>query len=237
MANANAPALKLEPPAPVNLPDNPLMAMVGKALEQGDPDMLERVMDMRDREEKRQAIQAFNIAFANAQAEFPIVPKRGRAHNNVAYARVEDIMQAVMPVLSKHGLSVRHTSDTTDGITVTATLAHVQGHSEQDTFYASPDKTGSKNDVQAIKSTITYARRTTLENLLGLTSHGEDDDAFASGGSVTVQRWRERMSEAETQDALDRIRADLMRDTDMTGQDRAMLGKLWLGFSDTLEAA
>ncbi|MEM9599441.1 MAG: ERF family protein [Pseudomonadota bacterium] len=234
MATANAPALKLDPPAPV-VTDNPIMAMVGKALDAGDPDMLEKIMDLRDREEKRQAVQAFNAAFAEAQAEFPIIPKRGKGHGNITYARVEDIMQAVMPVLAKHGLSVRHTSDTANGVTVTATLAHVGGHSEQDTFYASADKTGSKNDVQAIKSTITYGRRATLENLLGLASHGEDDDAFASGGSSAVQNWRALMQSAKTMDDLEKVRADLMRATDMTGEDRAHLGKLWIGFKDTLK--
>lgn len=231
-------ALSVAPSAP-SLPatGNPLMDMAQQASQRGDVEMLKSLLSMRDEEDARQARQAFNKAFAAAQAEFPIVPKRGRGHNGVQYAREEDIKQAIMPILAKHGLSMRHRADTTDGVIVTATLAHVDGHSETDTFVARADKSGSKNDVQAIKSTITYARRTTMENLLGLASHGEDDDAFSSGGSEHVQRFRALMQEATTLEELDTIRGDLMRVTDMTGEDRALLGKLFIGFKDTLKGA
>lgn len=214
---------------------NPLMDMAQQASARGDVDMLEKLLSMRDAEDARNARQEFNAAFAAAQAEFPIVPKRGRGHNGVQYAREEDIKQVIMPILAKHGLSMRHRADTTDGVVVTATLAHVSGHSETDTFVAKADKSGSKNDVQAIKSTITYARRTTMENLLGLASHGEDDDAFTSGGSENVQKWRALMQSAATLEELETVRGDLMRATDMTGEDRAFLGKLFVGFKDTLK--
>ena len=228
MADADALAqtqeLTTEAAPPPALPStgSPLMDMAQQASARGDVDTLAKLLAMRDAEDERNARQAFNAAFAAAQAEFPVIPQRGRGHNGLTYARVEDIIQGVMPVLAKHGLSVRHRADTSSGVTVTCTLAHVDGHSETDTFVAAADKTGSKNDVQAIKSTITYARRTTIENLLGLASHGEDDDAFATGDTDKVAEYRERAARcAPTKKAYLALRADLVKDLEMSGAERA----------------
>lgn len=217
-----------ELPIPVLEPTgNPMLDMAQRAMAMGDVSMVKELLAMRDDEDRRNARQEFNKAFASAQSEFPIVPKRGRGHNGIQYARVEDIIQAIGPVLARHGLSVRHQSDTTNGVVVTATLAHISGHSEQDVFVAEADKSGSKNSVQAIKSTITYARRTTLENLLGLASHGEDDDAFASGDTPIMSEWRERIGNAETVPALDDLRAELFSSTDVSAQERTKIGHVW----------
>jgi hypothetical protein len=216
---------------------NPLMGMMETAAVAGDLDMMRAIIEMRDGEDRRAAAREFNIAFAKAQAEFPIIPKRGRGHNNIQYARVEDILQAVQPILSKYGLSVRHASDTQGGVKVTATLSHVSGHAEHDEFVASPDTSGSKNAIQAIKSAITYARRSTLENLLGLASHGEDDDAFASGDTPIMAEWREKIGEAKSVDTLDTLRANLMASTEVTATERVTIGHVWTAKRKTFPAS
>jgi len=199
---------------------NPLMGMMETAAASGDLDMMRAIIEMRDGEDRRAAVREFNVAFAKAQAEFPIIPKRGRGHNNIQYARVEDILQAVQPILSKYGLSVRHTSDTKNGVKVTATLSHISGHAEHDEFIAGPDTSGSKNAIQAIKSAITYARRSTLENLLGLASHGEDDDAFLTGVTDDAAHHLDAINAAKTLDELTKVKTDITRDTKLSGDDR-----------------
>ena len=203
---------------------NPIMDMAQRASIAGDVGMLKELLAIRDAEDRRGAVAAFNAAFAAMQAEMPIVPKRGRGHNDIQYARIEDIYQVAMPVLAKHGLSLRHRIDAGERgqITVTAVLAHVQGHSEEAQFVAGADGSGKKNSLQAKGSTITYGKRYTAEAVLGLTSHGEDDDAFAAGDTPKVAEWRERIGEAEpTKKAYLAIRAELMRDVDMSGVERA----------------
>ena len=42
------------------------------------------------------------------------------------------------------------------------------------------DVSGNKNAVQAVASSVSYGKRYTAGALLNLTSHGEDDDAYAA---------------------------------------------------------
>ena len=121
--------------------DSPIMGLVAQAVASNNLDMVDRLLVIRDNEEARAAEAAFNIAFSNAQAEMPIIEKRGTGHNSIRYARLEDMMQGAKPVLARHGLSIRHNSSNESGpIVTTAILAHVRGHSERCTclLYTSP---------------------------------------------------------------------------------------------------
>ena len=215
---------------------NPIMDMAQRASIAGDVATLKELLAIRDAEDKRSAVAEFNAAFARMQADMPIVPKRGRGHNNIQYARIEDIYQVAMPILAKHGLSLRHRigSDEKGGITVTAVLAHVSGHSETAEFTSSPDGSGSKNSIQAKGSAITYGKRYTAEAVLGLTSHGEDDDAFAAEDSDILSTWRTRIGEIQTIDEANQLRAELMSDTDVSGSERTTIGHVWTAKRKTL---
>lgn len=200
---------------------DPLMRMTQTAVESGDIDMVKELLALRDSEDERRAKMAFNSAYSKAQSELPIIPKRGRGHNGITYARIEDIMQGVMPILAKHGLSLRHKCDNENGtIKVTAILSHVDGYSENDTIAASADGSGSKNAIQAIKSTITYLKRATAENILGLASHGEDDDAFAAGASDEAADLFNDIAAAKTVDSIDLVHANIMAQTKLSPVDR-----------------
>ena len=100
-----------------------------------------------------------------------------------------------------------------------------------------PDKSGSKNSIQAVKSTVTYGRRATAENILGLASHGEDDDAFASGDSDIMSEWRERIGAIETIEDANKARADLMSATDVTNVERTKIGHVWTAKFKSLSEA
>src|SRR5690606_2270861 len=53
-------------------------------------------------------------------------------------------------------------------VEVTCRLTHSEGHSEETTLPAPPDKSGMKSDAQAIASTITLLQRYSLLSLLGI---------------------------------------------------------------------
>lgn len=216
---------------------DPIMDMAQRASNNNDIETLHALLDIRNKEKANAARDLFNVSFSKAQAEFPIVPKRGTAHNNIKYARIEDIIQGIGPVLAKYGLSIRHKTTQESGIVVTAILAHVGGHFEEDVFVCEADKTGSKNAIQAIKSSITYARRTTLENLLGLASRGEDDDAFAAGDTDVMSSWRERIGDVETIQQANKARADLMASTEVTPEERTKIGHVWTAKLKTIKKA
>lgn len=157
------------------------MEMVGRALEMGvSADILKQMMDLRDREDSKQARKAFDTAISRAKAKMSPVVKNATGHNNKRYADFSAIARMVDPILSEFGLSYRFKTTQIDKITVTCVLSHEDGHSEETTLSAPSDTTGNKNAIQAIGSTITYLSRYSLMASLGL-SASEDDDGRAAG--------------------------------------------------------
>ena len=59
---------------------------------------------------------------------------------------------------------------------ITAILSHREGHSEETTLTLDADKSGSKNAVQAVGSSISYGQRYAAVALLNITTRGMDDD-------------------------------------------------------------
>ena len=102
---ADRPALPIEKSAIYTPAD-----LLRIALDQGaDLDRLERLMDMQDRWERKEAEKAYNAAFAAFKAEAVRIikgrkvtdgPLRGKE-----YAELHDVVDAVTPALSRHGLS------------------------------------------------------------------------------------------------------------------------------------
>ena len=184
------------PTAPVPLTTNEMtpMAMVARALEMGvSADILKQMMDLRDREEARQAKLAFTQAVAAAKAELgPILRTREVNYQpqgkDRVYYRHEDlagIERQVTPILTAHGLSYRYESDNGPDrpITVTCVLEHVAGHFTRTALSGPPDSGAGKNSLQAIASTTTYLQRYTLKLALGL-SVDHDDDGKASDQTI-----------------------------------------------------
>ena len=96
-----------------------------------DIDKMERLLLMRERMEQGRAKTAYLAALAGMQAEMPAAVRRGKGHNGKDYARFEDIIEAIRPVLVKHGFSISYrTAQDDKSIRVTGVLGHKDGHSE-----------------------------------------------------------------------------------------------------------
>lgn len=154
---------------PVNAVALSPMEMVGRALELGVPaEVLKQMMDLRDREEAREAKLAFTRAVAAAKAELrPIMKTRevdytpqGKSRVNYRHEDLAGIEEQVTPILTKNGLSYRYESDNGPDrpITVTCILEHIDGHSTRTPLTSGPDNSGGKNSLQAIASAVTYRR-------------------------------------------------------------------------------
>ena len=152
---------------------------------------MERLEAMFERISARQAKADFDEAFARLQPILPEVRKNGKITftdkngevRATPFATLEDINDAVKPLLAEHGFSLRHRVETTaEGrILVTAVLAH-GGHREEVAFPPlAADTSGSKNNVQGMGSSMTYARRYTTVAILNITTRGMDDDGKAAG--------------------------------------------------------
>lgn len=163
------------------------MAMLAMAVERGvDIEVMTKLMALAERHEANNARKAFDQAIATAKASFPTILKsREIKHGDKVISKYEDlsaIAAAIDPVLSANGLSYRfRTTTAPDGlITVTCRITHKDGHSEETSLPGRNDKTGAKNDIQAMGSTLTYLQRYTLKAALGLAA-SVDDDGQASG--------------------------------------------------------
>ncbi|MGY6240575.1 ERF family protein (plasmid) [Burkholderia ambifaria] len=178
------------------------------AVESGaDLDRLERLMSLQERWEAKQAKQAYDVAFAAFKAEAVVIlkgkdvsdgPLKGKK-----YAELHDVVNAVTPALSKHGLSSswKLTRDEKDWMEITCYLRHVNGHEESVSMGGPPDAGGAKNAIQARASTKTYLERYTLKAITGLSEQNDDKDGnTADGGDqrVLVDQFIKQVREAKS---------------------------------------
>lgn len=151
--------------------------MLAMAVEQGaDLDKLEKLMGLQERWEAGQAKKAFDTALASFQAKLDPIVKKRQGHNS-KYSDIDDIAQAIRPLLDEFKLSYRFKQSQSDkSITVRCVVTHSMGHSEYDELTADADTSGGKNAIQAMASTVTYLRRYSLTGALGITTGNDDND-------------------------------------------------------------
>lgn len=166
------------------------MDLVASALAQGrDLAVVQQLLDMQERWEKSEARKAFDDALAQARAKIKPVIRKTKGHNGKKYAALAALADEIDPIFAEYGLHYSWTAETSvDRISVTCELAHRLGHRKEATLPGPPDKTGNKNDIQAIGSTVQYLKRYTLELVAGLATKEGDDDGQAAGGDPPITK-------------------------------------------------
>lgn len=236
-------AAQVSAPAAINVPSvqpNPVPVVAAQsttpaqllaiAVQNGaDLDRLERLMALQVQWEEREAEKAYNAAFAAFKAEAVRVikaktvsdgPLKGRS-----YAELHDVVQAVTPALSRHGLSAswKITRDERDWIEVTCTIKHIAGHSESVSMGGPPDTGGAKNPIQARASAKSYLERYTLKAVCGVAEQDDDDDG-AGGGSGALDALIMRLGTFTNVDDLTKFynqeKAAFIKAHDMASADR-----------------
>jgi hypothetical protein len=151
-----------------------------------DIDKLQRLIDLKERNDKLVAEQQFNAAVAAYKLNEPVIVKNGKAefvnsrnqHVCYSFARLSDITEAVKSALARQGLSFRWDFAEDSGrVSVTCWLQHAGGHAVSCTASGAPDTSGSKNPLQSVASTKTYLERMTLLSVLGMSAvEAEQED-------------------------------------------------------------
>ncbi len=167
--------------------NNGILAVIERVVldPNADMDKLEKMLDMQERVMARDAKIAYNSSMAMLQSQLPEISKEGEiaVNGNVRskYARYEDIMKAIKPLLSTHGISISFRANFSENmLDITGVISHQEGHSEETTMRLPFDSSGSKNTVQAIGSSVSYGKRYVLCMLLNISTGGEDDDGNTS---------------------------------------------------------
>lgn len=192
--------------------DSP-MAMAIAAMNSGmSPEQIGAMMDLQDRYNATQAKKAYDEAFAAFKAEAVKIFKNKAVEGKsplagTKYAELHDVVNAVTPALSKHGLSSswKLTKDDKDWMEVTCYLRHVGGHQESVSMGGPPDVGGAKNAIQARASTKTYLERYTLKAITGLSEQNDDTDGRATDDTSLRDEWISQVATAENEAALEKI--------------------------------
>lgn len=188
------------------------------AVERGaDLAYVEKLMQLQERFEANAARNAHNEAVAGFKSEAITIfkgkkitdgPLKGKYH-----ADLFDVVSAVTPALSKHGLSIswKLTKDEKDWMEVTCFLKHSAGHAETVSMGGAPDTGPGRNAIQARCSVKTYLERYTATAILGLAATDADDDGAgggADGKTDPLEVWSGRAALAQSLDELGRVSKD-----------------------------
>lgn len=193
------------------------MDLLRHAMDSGaDLDRLEKLMDLQDRWESNEARKAF----ASAMTDFKLAPPKvfkdktvsygaGNGKTEYTHATLGNSTDTIIAALAKHGFSHRWITTQRDGLVIVdCVITHRLGHSQTNTLQSSPDKSGGKNDIQAIVSARSYLERHSLFDATGLAPmDGEDDDGAGAAALDTslADKWIADAGRASTLDALKTI--------------------------------
>jgi len=225
----------------IALPDNSPAAMMLKAMAQGATlEQVEKMMDLQERWERREAEKAFRESFAAFRGENIIIPKTKhvdrKGGGSFDQAEYDEVCRRLSPALSKHGFSFRHDVKfgakrwMVDGVEndapwvyVTCHLEHRAGHTETLLLEGPPGDQSVNTPVQNMQTTASYLKRQSLLAITGTGTGGEDDE----------NKMRKREEATAKTDALDELR-DAGRAASMDGM--AMLTAWWGNLTDKQRA-
>lgn len=180
-----------------------------------DIDKMERLYQMHEAAEARRAKADYIASLSVMQPKLPVIDKRGeiarKAKNDAGvkeaakatkYAKWEDVVEAISPVLAEHGFSLSFRIKQDQRVEVTAVLGHKGGHCEETSMSLPIDDSGAKNNHQGWGSSISYGKRYTAFALLNIVARGEDDDGQAAGdkpSTTTVEDITKLIDDTKTE--------------------------------------
>ncbi|MDE1971171.1 MAG: ERF family protein [Patescibacteria group bacterium] len=169
---------KNEEPASVN-------SFISQAISQGLPvETMERLFSLREKVKAEQAKEGYIIALSKFQGECPIIEKTKKVLNKdgrtirYQYAPIDAIAEQIKKILVENGLSYKWEVENKPGfIKATAIITHEMGHTESSSFEIPIDTEGFMTAPQKYASALTFAKRYSLCNALGISTGDEDVDA------------------------------------------------------------
>jgi ERF superfamily protein len=199
----------------VSAPNGPsqVLALMTQALQSGIPvESIREIAALYREEQDRAAAREFAADLAKFQGTVKAVPRTSTASIvseakgtkfSYKYAELDQIAETVGKDLHALGFSFSWDSTTSDKmIAVICTLRHRNGHSEDATFSCPVDSTSRMNAQQQHAAALTYAKRQSLVQVLGLTMTDPDPDADLAPGTIGPQQ------EALLASLLDEVKAD-----------------------------
>ncbi len=164
-------------------------SFISQAIEKNLPvETMERLFALREKVKAERAKEAFVHAMSVFQGECPVIEKTKPVMNKdgvtirYKYAPIDAIVEQIKVPLAKAGLAYTWTVKNEPGkITAIALITHQLGHSESSSFEIPIDQEGYMTAPQKVASALTFAKRYSLCNALGISTGDEDTDATDVG--------------------------------------------------------
>jgi hypothetical protein len=165
-----------------------VMELLGRAVDRGvSVEAIERLVELEARMTARNAAKEFADALADFQSVCPliqrtstaqIVSKRTGKAFSYPYAELDEVARTIREPLHQRGFSYGWDSKMVAAgvLEVVCTLRHRNGHSQTATFTCTVDENDAISKPQQCASTLTFARRYSLIQVLGLTLTDPDPD-------------------------------------------------------------
>ena len=168
---------------------NPFFQMINSALEKGmDLKFIDKIVEMQHQHDGREARKEFIAAMSSLKSEIGAIVPTGKVFfylknrdlppTDYKHVTWGDLSKSLDKHLGRNNLSYSFETkqyEENAKITVTCTVSHSSGHSEQSLMTGFADLSGNKNGMQQIASTKTYLKRYTLCDVFGL-GEGHDND-------------------------------------------------------------
>jgi hypothetical protein len=161
---------------------------------------MERLFAIHEKVKANQARGSYVVALADFQAECPIIQKTKKVMNKdgrtvrYQYAPLDAIIEQIKAILAKNRLSYKwEVENKPDVIKATVIITHEMGHSESSSFEIPIDKEGFMTAPQKYASALTFAKRYTLCNALGISTGDEDTDATDVGKEPEAKSPKSRL--------------------------------------------
>jgi hypothetical protein len=158
---------------------------IQQAIEKGlGVDVMERLFILHKEAKKERAKEAFIEARANFQKNCPVINKTKKVMNKdgrtirYMYAPLESEIEQIKKLLADNGLSYSwNTENAENRMKVICNLTHIEGHTETSTFEIPIELSQYMTSPQSYASAQTFAKRYTLNNVLGVATAEEDNDS------------------------------------------------------------
>jgi hypothetical protein len=173
---------------------------ISQAIEKGMPvETMERLFDLQTRARAENAKSMFVQAMSEFQKTVPTVKKTKKVLDKYGkiryvYAPIDSIVEQIKKPLADCGLSYSWESTSKDKMmSVTCKLVHISGHFETSSFEV-PIGAEYMTAPQQYASALSFARRYTLCNVLGISTADEDTDATTVNKEATAKSLKSQVT-------------------------------------------
>ncbi len=169
-----------------------IAAMIDKGVTADNVAAFDKLLDVYERLQTKDAERQFTSAFVRLQSQLPVIVASTVIPNRGKYERFEDVMRQISEPLRANGFTVSFSMDFKDSRVIeTCTLRHIAGHSQSNSFAVRTGRADS--DTQADCKAATTAKRNALLNCLNIVIRqdayqNEDSDASLEGAFITPDK-------------------------------------------------